>query len=192
MANLVAVQTLRGNAGVDEAIKAVQAAVDKYNAANPDGQHAVHTFVALPPNVKGMQVQLSLWSVLARTHGATLIRLNVHNGNVALCGPQAAIDKVLAEFVPTYNAMVTLAAATYKPAEHGPRMGFNNGFLCGLTAGMDGTPATLAYGLGGLFNFPMPGNGSAYELGAKARVAKATEVTATEVPAKPRQRKTAA
>lgn len=190
MSKLVQVQTLRGNSGVEVATQAVQTAVDKHNAANPDNQHAVVTFVALPPNVKGMQVQLSLLAALARRNGATLIRLNVHNGNVALCGPSSAIAATQASWVPTYNALATLAASTYNAAEHGAKMGFTNAYLCGLTASLDVVPATLAYGLGMLFSFPAPGNGSAYALGASTPV----EVTGTPTeveadPAKPRSTK---
>lgn len=169
MARLVQVQTLRGNAGVAEAIKAVEGAVDKRNATAKD-VHVVHSFVALPPNVKGMQVHLSLLAVLARSAGCTLVRLSVHNGNVALCGPADAVGEVLAHSTDTYNAMVTSATAAYVPATHGPRMGFMNAYLCGYTAGMDTTPAELAYGLGMLFSFPAPGNGTAYALGADAAV----------------------
>ena len=161
MSKLVAVQTLRGNAGIEAAQGVVNAAVAKHNGIEGNAQHAVHFFAALPPNVKGMQVQLSLLAALARSNGGTLIRLSVHNGNVALCGPQPAIDATLASWVPTYNAMATLAASTYSPAVHGARMGFTNAFLCGLCASLDTAPATLAYGLGSLFSFPAPGNGEA-------------------------------
>lgn len=188
MGELVQIQTLRGNAGLEEAVKVVQTAVDKRNAqADKDDQHVVHTFVALQPNTKGMQIQLSLLAVLARNCGATLIRLNVHNGNVALCGLQADVDRVLELWTPTYSAMVTRATATYSAADHGPRMGFMNGFLCGMTAGLETRPAELAYGLGTLFSFPKPGNGEAYDLGAQALLSE-------EAPAeKPKQtKKTAA
>lgn len=193
MAGLVQIQTLRGNAGLEEAVKAVEAAVAKRNSgAAEDDQHVVNTFAALPPNVKGMQVQLSLLAVLARNHGCTLIRLNVHNGNVALCGTAAEVAQVQEVWTPHYNAMSTLASATYSPAVHGPRMGFTNGFLCGMAAGMIERPAVLGYGIGSLFSFPKPGNGTAYDLGAAALIAKEeTPVKAPVVPRKPRQRKAA-
>ena len=168
MATLVQVQTLRGTAGLQAAQDVVTAAIAKHNATPGNVTHTAHFMAALPPNVKGMQVQLSLLAALARANGATCIRLSVHNGNVAICGTQESIDATLAATVPTYNAMATLTAATYTPAEHGPRMGFTNGFMCGLCAGLNSTPATLAYGLGSLFSFPAPGNGTAYGLGVAA------------------------
>lgn len=179
MSRLVQVQTLRGNSGVAAATQAVTDAVAKFNAQNGTAD-VVQGFVALPPNVKGMQVHLSLLAVLARSQGATLIRLSVHNGNVVLCGPQADVDAVLAAWTPAYNALVTQSAAVYNVTVHGPRMGFNNAFQCGLIAGMDTTPAVLAYGLGGLFTFPAPGNGSAYNLGIEA----ATTYAPKSAPAK--------
>jgi hypothetical protein len=191
---LVQVQTLRGNAGVQAAIDVVQAAVAKHNTANPNAQHTVATFTALAPNTKGMQLQLSLLAVMARSHGCTLVRLSVHNGNVALCGPAANVATVQANWVPTYNAISTLAAATYNPAAHGSRMAFTNGFSCGLTGGMQAAlpPAQLAYGVGYLFTLPAPGNGSAYALGVKqAATITAVAMAATPNPATPRATKPA-
>lgn len=178
--SLVQVQTLRGNAGVQAATTVVQNAVNAYNATNK-ASHVVHTFSALAPNTKGMQVQLCLLAALARKNGCTLIRLSVHNGNVALCGTQAAINATLAAAVPTYNAMQTLATNTYVPATHGARMGFINAFMCGLCASLqNGAPATvLAYGIGHLFTMPAPGSGTAYALGANATLAPATTAPAT-------------
>ena len=182
MAHLVQVQTLRGTAGTQAATQAVQAAVAAHNATNGTN-HAVHSMVALPPNTKGMQVHLSLLAQLARLNGCTLIRLSVHNGNVVLVGPQAAITATLAQHTATYSAMVTQAAATYQPATHGARMGFTNAYLCGLTAALYPKPATLQYGIGMLHTMPAPGNGSAYALGAGSTFTATTSTPATGTPA---------
>src|SRR6476469_7867135 len=111
---LVQVQTLRGTQGTQAAQNAVTAAVNAYNGTNGT-THTIEYFVALPPNTKGMQVHLSLWAALARLHGCTLVRLSVHNGNVALIGPAANIANVQAAYGPTYNAIATAAANAYTP-----------------------------------------------------------------------------
>ena len=162
MSRLVTVQLLRGVAGVEAATTVVEAAVAKYNTVPGNESHTVRVFEALKPNTKGMQVQLSLLAVLARNHGATLIRLSVHNGNVALCGTEQAIEDVLSDWQITYSAIATRAANAYTP-DAGPRMAFTNAYACGLCAGIDPGNATLAYGIGTLFSFPMPGNAVAAE-----------------------------
>lgn len=171
-ASLVQVQTLRGSQGLEEAIKTVQAAVDAHNKANPKAPaHVVETVMALPNNTKGMQWQLALLATLARKNGATMIRLNVHNAQVALCGPAKAIEATKLEMVPHFNHLSTLAAATYNPAKDGNKVGFMNGFLCGCPAGLQDSwkiTTTLQYGVGFLFAFPAPGTGVAYEIGYKA------------------------
>lgn len=192
MATLVQVQTLRGTAGIEAAQNVVSAAVNKFNATAGNTPHVVSFFEALKPNTKGMQIQLSVLAVLARNHGATLIRLSVHNGQVALCGEQADVDATLDAWMPTYNRMVTVATSVYTPGQHGPRMGFINGFVCGMCAALDANPAELAYGVGTLFSFPKPGNGNAYDLGALAiaEEAKADAPNAVK-PAAKRTRKVA-
>ncbi len=163
---LVAIQTLRGNAGIAAATTLVDTAVATYNAANGT-DHVAVTFQALAPNTKGMQLHLSLWAVLARLHGATAIRLNVHNGMVSLCGTPAAVAATQSAFMPAYNATATLATASYD-ASYGNRMAFTNSFSCGVAGGIGfGTPAELAYGLGSLFTFPAPHPGH-YQLGVTA------------------------
>jgi len=166
MSQLVSVQTLRGNAGLEEAQKSVTSAVAKFNEIGKQ-QHEVEFFQAVAPNTKGMQFQLSLWAQLARVNGCNLIRLNVHNGNVALVGPANEVREVMDNYVTIQSALLTKASQVYNVAEHGPRMGFTNGYLCGLTAAMSTPKAELAYGIGMLFQFPKPGNGTAYDLGAK-------------------------
>lgn len=210
---LVQIQTLRGNAGKAEALKAVVAAVDKFNAGKPKGEaHTVVEVNALPNNTKGMQAQLALLATLARRHGATMIRLSVHNGSVALCGTTKSIEAVQAAMVPAYNSLSTMVAAAYNPAVNGNRVGFTNGWMCGAPAGMQeawGIQPELAYGVGFLFSFPAPGDGVSYDAGVKAvreatklaegaekpkaerktrqtRQPKATE-TATEAPALPEE-----
>lgn len=190
MVSLVNVQTLRGNAGTQAATTVVQNAVTAHNAIAGNAQHTVHAFTALAPNTKGMQVHLSLWAVLARNAGCTLVRLNVHNGNVALCGPQAAVTNVLAQFTATLNQLYTLATNAYNPATHGARMGFTNAYVCGLIAGMQVAPTLLAYGIGYLWAMPAPGNGTAYGLGVSAAPAPVAapapaKVTRTRKPIKP-------
>ena len=165
MSGLVSVQTLRGTAGLEEAQKVVSTAVAKFNEGSKE-QHEVVFFTAVDPNTKGMQFRLSLWAQLARANGCNLIRLSVHNGNVALVGPADDVARVQEEFTPVYNALVTKATQVYVAAEHGPRMGFMNAYECGLCAAMSVPTPALSYGIGTLFQFPKPGNGSAYDLGA--------------------------
>lgn len=183
MANVtfVQVQTLRNTTGgTAAAFTAVQAAVAAYNAANPKGvAHTAVLVTALQNNTKGMQWQLALLATLARQHGASMVRLSVHNGNVALCGTPAAIAATQGAMVPAYNAYATMAANAYNPAQHGNRVGFTNGYLCGCPAGLAAglaQTATLAYGVGYLFTFAAPGTGAAYAMGHAA--AQATAKTA--------------
>ena len=97
---LVQVQTLRGNAGTAAALAQVQAAVTAYNKANGKATpHIVTPVQALANNTKGMQWQLALLATLARQYGATMVRLSVHNGNVALCGTPAAVKAVCMRLV---------------------------------------------------------------------------------------------
>lgn len=185
---------MRGNTGTAAALAAVQAAVAAHNAANPKAvAHTVTAVTALPNNTKGMQWQLALLATLARQHGATMVRLSVHNGNVALCGTPAAVAATQAAMVPAYNAYSTAAANAYNPAAHGNRVGFTNGYLCGCPAGLQaahGIVAQLAYGVGYLFTFAAPGTGTAYAIGqaaaqasAKAPVAKAPKAPKAAKPA---------
>jgi len=171
MSSLVMVQTIRGNAGIEAALKAVQDGVTVYNKANPQANHKVVHIEALPSNVKGMQWQLALIATLARKHEATMIRLSVHNAQIALCGPAKAIEAVQKEVATVYNDYMTLMAATFNPAVHGNKVGFSNGFLCGCPAGLQDAlnlRAELRYGVGFLFAFPAPGSGDAYNLGYEA------------------------
>ena len=187
---LVQVQTLRGNAGKAEALKAVEAAVAKYNAGAKGEQHIVEAVEALRPNTKGMQFQLALLATLARINGATMIRLSVHNGDVALCGPAKAVEATKAAMAPAYNALMTAANGAYVPSTHGNRVGFTNSFLCGAPAGMQ-TAAEVAvqleYAVGYLFTFPMPGNEAAYQMGAKAGEALTGKAHPKAVPATKRK-----
>lgn len=163
----VKIQTLRGTQGTAAAVTAVEAAVKTFNAQQPKGSvaHTVETFEAVAPNTKGMQWQLAVLATVARCHEVTMIRLNVHNGMVALCGPKTSIEAVRKATIDTRNIYATLVSSAYNPATDGNRVGFINGYLCGLPAGMQiaskVTP-TLAYGLGFLFDFPAPGSGVAY------------------------------
>lgn len=168
MSELVSVQTLRGNAGIEEAQKSVTSAVAKYNEV-AKANHEVVFFQALAPNTKGMQFRLSLLAQVARLNGCNLIRLNVHNGNVALCGPADQVQQVQEHLVPYVNAIVTQATAAWS-ADQGPRMGFINGYTCGMTSAMYTGKPELVYGIGTLFQFPKPGSGTAYDLGAAALV----------------------
>jgi hypothetical protein len=172
MVSLVQVQTLRGTQGKAEALKSVEAAVAKYNAENAGAEpHIVQEVVALPNNVKGMQWQLALLATLARQADVTMIRLNVHNGHVALCGTPDSIETVSNLMRPSYDTFMTRVSQAYDPAAHGNRVGFTNGWLCGAVAGFQdatGVEAELQYGIGFLFSFPKPGNGSAYDLGYEA------------------------
>jgi hypothetical protein len=169
MSTLVQIQTLRGTAGIAEALKSVEAAVAKRNTENPKTvAHVVEQVTALPNNVKGMQWQLALLATLARKNDATMIRLSVHNGHVALCGTPKAVETTRNAMLPAYNALVTAVSNAYSPSKHGNRVGFTNGWLCGAPAGMqDAAKLTpeLGYGIGFLFEFPAPGTGVAYDLG---------------------------
>ena len=189
--SFVQVQTLRGNAGIDAAFATVEAAVKTYNAQQPKGgtPHIAVKVTALPNNVKGMQWQLALLATLARANGANMVRLNVHNGAVALCGTAAAVKAVQAAMVPATNEYATAVANAYNPATHGNRVGFTNGYLCGCPAGLQtalGITATLAYGIGFLFSFPAPGDGKAYAVGHAAAAATAKAVKAPKAPKAPK------
>lgn len=183
---LVQVQTLRGNAGVQAAFAQVQAAVTAYNKANPRATPHTCTLVPqMPNNTKGMQAALALLATLARHHGANMVRLGVHNANVALCGTPAALKAVQAGFTPLYNTMATAAASSYNPATHGNRVGYTNGYMCGYPAGLQvawGVTASLAYGVGFLYAFAAPGSGASYATGqnaGKAAAPKAPKAPAT-------------
>lgn len=186
VSTLVSVQTLRGNTGHAVALASVELAVKAHNGTLGKGvaQHEVVSITALPNNVKGMQWQLALLATLARKHGATMVRLSVHNGNVALCGPKAAIAATQAAMVPAYNLYQTMATAAYNPAAHGNRVGYTNGFLCGCPAGLQvasKVQTELAYGIGFLYPFSMPGSGTAYAAGYAAAHKAATTPIATRV-----------
>lgn len=192
VAAFVQIQTLRGTQGHAAALATVQAAVDAFNKAQPKGAtpHIVHAVRALPNNTKGMQFQLALLATLARQHGCTLVRLSVHNGEVALCGPKASVEAAHNALVPAYNALSTAVASAFDAGKHGNRVGFTNGWLCGAPAGLQvalGIAPTLAYGVGFLFTFPAPGDGKAYALGQAYGVANAATVVGkpTTKPAKP-------
>jgi hypothetical protein len=192
----VQVQTLRNTTGgTTAALAAVQTAVAAHNAKYPKAvAHTCVSVTALPNNTKGMQWQLALLATLARQHGATMVRLSVHNGAVALCGTPAAIAATQAAMVPAYNAYSTAASNAYNPAAHGNRVGFTNGYLCGCPAGLQAglaITATLQYGLGYLFTFAAPGSGSAYAIGYAAALATAKTATKPAVATKPRKAPTA-
>lgn len=188
----VSVQTLRGTQGHAAALASVQAAVQAYNKANPKAvPHVVASVTALPNNVKGMQWQLALLATLARQNACTMVRLSVHNGHVALCGPAAGVQATQAAMVPTYNQLVTMAAAAYNPATHGNRVGFTNAYLCGVPAGMPAPTAQLAYGLGYLFTFVAPGNATAYAMGYAAGTKLAAKPVAPKAPKAPKAAKPA-
>lgn len=189
---LVSVQTMRGNLGQAATLAAVQAAVATYNAAQPKGTqpHVVQGFTALAANTKGMQWQLAMVATVARTKGATMVRLSVHNGNVAICGTQAAVNATLAAVPTTYANLVTLAAQAYTPAL-GNKVGYQNAWLCGYVAGMQVAAKVvthLQYGLGYLYPFTAPANGAAYATGQAAGTQAA--VVAPKAPAKVRAPKT--
>jgi len=179
--SFVQVQTLHNTTGgTVAALATVEAAVKAYNAQAPKGAtpHAVAHIPVLANNTKGMQWQLALLATLARANGATMVRLSVHNGQVALCGTPAALKATQAAMVPATNTYATAVAAAYNPAQHGNRVGFSNGYLCGCPAGLSaglGITATLAYGIGYLFTFPAPSNAAAYALGHAAGVASAKD-----------------
>lgn len=164
---LVSVQTLRGTAGTQEAQKSVSAAVAKFNETSKV-PHRVEFFQALPPNTKGMQFRLSLLAQLARVNGCNLIRLSVHNGEVALCGPDDQVQQVLDSYIDLHNVFSTKATSAFDPSTGSKRMAFMNGYTCGLTAGLFPGMPQLAYGIGTLFAFPKPGDGKAYDLGEAA------------------------
>ena len=172
---LVQVQTLRGNAGIDAAFAQVEAAVNAYNAANK-AQHVAVKVDAFAANTKGMQWRLATLATLARVHGATMVRLNVHNGYVALCGPSKAIEAVQNTMQATCSEHLTMVANAYNPATHGNKVGFTNGYLCGCPAGLQtalNIQPQLAYGVGYLFTFAAPGDGKAYAMGHNAVLATA-------------------
>ena len=179
----VQIQTLRGKAGIDAAFASVEAAVKAHNAAQPKGAtpHTAVLVTALQNNVKGMQWNLALLATLARANGASMVRLDVHNGAVALCGTAAAVKATQQAMVPMRDTYATMVANAYNPAVHGNRVGFTNGYMCGCPAGLQsalGITATLAYGIGFLFSFPAPGDGKAYAIGHAAAFATAKTVKA--------------
>ncbi len=202
-ASLVQVQTLHGTNGIGEAFKSVEAAVSKYNAGRKTDKHVCELVEALPNNVKGMQFQLALYAVVARRAGATMIRLSVHGGKVAICGPKKAVDTAIASVAPARDQVMTLVSSVYSASTHGNRVGFTNGFVCGVPAGIQdslGIKTELAYGIGFLFSLPAPGSGAAYQLGydagnvksvtkaapvKKARVVKAAPEVAVAPPEAP-------
>lgn len=173
--SLVQVQTLKGSGGMDAALAVVESAVAIYNKANSKATpHVVVDVTAVESNTKGMQWQLALLAVVARQNGVNMIRLNVHNGRVALCGPAKAIEATRVAMIKAHNDYSTLTSNSYNQERDGNRVGFTNGFLCGCPAGLqDGLKiqATLAYGIGSLFSFPAPGTGIAYNAGHKAALA---------------------
>lgn len=188
----VSVQTLRGTQGVEAAVAIVDKAVKAFNATLPKGStmHVIESFEAVPANTKGMQWQLATLATVARLHDATMIRLSVHNGMVALCGTKTAIEATRKTMIATKVEFGTLVNTSYDANTDGNRLGYTNAFLCGCPAGLQVaariTP-TLAYGLGILFDFPAPGTGAAYVKGqlaaAKAYVpvvAKAPKVKAVK------------
>jgi len=191
---LVQIQTLRGNAGTDAQFAEVEKAVKAHNSAN--GKSAPHVAVkvtALDANRKGMQWRLALFATLARVNGVSMIRLGVHNGVVALCGPKDAVANVQDAMVPWTNYYATAVANTYSQAVHGNKVGFENGYLCGCPAGLQiaaNVAPTLAYGLGFLFSFPAPGDGKAYGIGQTAAYTAGTSavVVATKTAGKPNTR----
>lgn len=189
---LVQVQTMRGNLGHGPTFASVQAACTAYTKTLGKGAapHVAQAYTALAPNTKGMQWQLALVATLARKHGATMVRLSVHNGAVALCGPQAAINATIASVQPAYNALVTAASNAYNPAM-GNKVGYTNAWLCGAVAGLQvayKVQTQLQYGLGYLYTFVAPSNGAAYIAG---QVANST-VVATAPKTAPKPRKVAA
>jgi len=191
----VQIQTLKtGTGGHDATLASVAKAVADYNAALPKGsvKHDVVRVDALPNNVKGMQFQLALMATLARANGVTMIRLSVHGGTVALCGPSASIATVRKQMPDAYDRIGTLVANTYNATTHGNRVGFYNGFLCGVPAGVQSalkiTPQ-LAYGIGYLFTFPAPGDGRSYAAGYAAGLKLGTpwaKATAPKTPKTPK------
>lgn len=168
---LVQVQTLAGNVGVQALYNQVQAAVKAYNATAPKGgQHVCVQHMALANNTKGMQWQLALLATVARQHGCTMVRLGVHGGAVALCGPQANVAALAKAFTAMHNVYGTMAANATQN-QTGNRVSFSNAYLCGCPAGLQIaakiTP-TLAYGIGYLFAFAAPTNSAAYAAGQQA------------------------
>lgn len=163
----VQVQTLRGNQGTTAAFAEVEKVVAAYNAANK-AKHTAVLVTQLANNTKGMAFQLALLATVARSNGVSMVRLGVHNGHVALCGPLAQIEATrlgMQKATEQYGTMVANALQTHTPKS---RVGFHNGYLCGCAAGLQtalGIQATLAYGLGFLYTFPAPGDGTAYGIG---------------------------
>ena len=178
MSQVVSIQTLRGTNGVAEAQKVVSSAVAKFNETSKV-PHVAEFTVALQPNTKGMQFRLTLIAQLARQNGCTMIRLSVHGGEIAVCGPAAQVREVLDNIITFHNVLVTQATSAYNASIHGKRMPFMNGYECGLASGLFTGAPQLAYGVGMLFQFPKPGDGKAYDLGAAAM----SKVEATPAPA---------
>lgn len=172
---LVQVQTMHGKQGTAAAMAEVQNAVKAHNKLN--GKAAPHVAVQvreLENNTKGMQYRLALLATVARLNGATMVRLGIHGGAVALCGTKGAIEATHKAHAVALNTCRTLVDNTYDPSKHGSRVGFVNGFTCGLPAGMQvaGKVATVAqYGVGFLYPFQAPGDGNAYALGQTAGMA---------------------
>lgn len=170
---LVRVQTLKGGKGIEDSMATVNKAVKDYNAAQGKNAtpHVAVQVEAVPSNRKGMAWQLAMIATLARSNGVTMVRLSVHGGDVALCGPKPLVAATMAAIEPTYNALQTMVGNAYNESVHGNRVGFYNGFLCGVPAGIQvarGIVATIAYGIGYFHDFPAPGNGASYKIGHAA------------------------
>ena len=165
----VAIQTMRESQGFDKAFDTVQKAVKAHNAANPkQTAHVAVRDTVQTMNSKGMQFALALAATLARINGATMVRLGVHGGEVAYCGTPESVKATRDAMVPARNYYATLVNQTYDASAHGNKVGFENGFLCGCPAGLQvaaNVTATLAYGVGFLFNFPVTGDGKGYAIG---------------------------
>lgn len=185
--SLVQIQTVKVDSnGYGAALAAIGVKVAAFNKATK-AQHIVVEHAVMPMNTKGMQASLALVAVLARSHGASMIRVGVHGGQVAICGPKAAVQATIDAIMPMSGQLRTLADNTYRASEHGARVGFINGFLCGAPAGLQlarGLVATIAYAAGYLFDFPTPGTGSAYLIGQQSAQALAT--APAKAPAKAR------
>lgn len=170
MVSFVQVQTLRGNQGTPAAFAEVEKVVAAHNAATKS-KHVAELVTQMPNNTKGMQFQLGLLATVARANGVTMVRLGVHNGHVALCGPLAAVEATRLDMMSATNLYTTMVASAYVPSIHKSRVGFTNGYLCGTPAGLQtalGIVPTLAYGLGFLYTFQAPGDGTAYAIGFAA------------------------
>lgn len=189
---LVQVQTIKGGQGHAAAFAEVENAVKAHNKLN--GKSAPHVAVAvevLPSNTKGLAWKLALLAVVARVNGASMVRLGVHGGQVALCGTRGAVEATRKAMADASATCGTVVSTAYDPSKHGARMGYVNGFLCGMPAGLQvagKVATTLAYGLGYLFTFPVPGDGNAYRLGQNAGSAlvKIGKAASTRKPATPK------